>query len=171
MKIQSLSYEELEKKYGGLLRMFASWRITDQMPEDLYQELRLVLWKAQQAYRSSKGAAFSTYLYRACLNKVGKLRDKTFAQKRVPAKARVPLCSEQHELAESSYCSMCFELPSVELDTEVIDLLAAASTEAKKVARLVLHDVKRSAWLEKSHLTQDQLKKGISDLKQVLQRR
>ena len=168
--VKTLSYEELEKKFGGILRTFASWRIVDQTYEDLYQELRLVLWNAQRAYRPGGKAAFQTYLYRACVNKVGKLLHKTRAQKRVPKDLLVTLC-DGHVGEPSGYCAVCHELPTTELDTEIFDLLMNASLEAQQLAGLVLYgDTTRDSWLRRG-LTNGQIKKGINDLKEVLQRR
>ena len=167
-ELRDVPFEELEKQWGGMLRRFALWRISGYEYDDLYQEMRLVLHKAQQSYDPTRGAAFITYLWRACLNKVGKLRHQTGAQKRVPQDSLVPLCLGDHAY-DQVYCSACRELPSTINDTEVFDLLEGTSAEARRIAELSLYgETTRSEWLRRG-MTPQQIKRGVSELKELLQ--
>ena len=85
------TYEALEKQWMPLLRMFANWRIGMENA-DLLQELRIILFNAQEKYDPGRGVAFKTYLFRALLNRVLKLRQRINAVKaRVPPGMHVPL--------------------------------------------------------------------------------
>ena len=168
VEIRTVSYERLERQWSGMLRRFASWRIDGYDYDDLYQELRIVLYNAQRSYDPAKGAAFITYLWRACLNKVGKLRYQVAAQKRIPRGMLTPLCLGEHAHDMLAYCSTCHELPYVYDDVEVFELLEGASEEARKVATLALRgETTRAAWLKRG-MTPRAIRKGVNDLKSIL---
>lgn len=94
------AYEALEKQWMPLLRMFANWRIGMES-EDLLQELRIILFNAQGKYDPDRGVAFKTYLFRALLNRVLKLRQQINAVKaRVPPGMHVPLDGAPEPAAE-----------------------------------------------------------------------
>jgi RNA polymerase sigma factor (sigma-70 family) len=169
ISVKSLSYEELERQWSGMLHRFATWRVPSYDYADVYQELRIVLWKAQQSYNPRRGVAFTTFLYRACVNKVGKLLDHTRARKRVPTDMQLQLCDDQHQ--ERRWCTVCKELPSTVMSTEAFDLLSMSSPEEQQLAGLVLYGyTRRSEWVRLG-LTEEQIKRGIIDLKRVMKRR
>ena len=165
--MRATSFEELEHQWRGMLRRFASWRIPGYEYEDLHQELCVVLYNAQRSYDPNKGAAFITYLYRACLNKVRKLRHQSGALKRIPQDMVVPLCAGDH-LNGYSYCATCTELPQVVDNLEVFELLEGVSPEARRVAELSLYgDTSREKWIERG-MTPQEIKKGVEELKELL---
>ena len=84
-------YQELERQWTPLLRIFARWRIGME-EEDLMQEMRIVLLKAQASYEPDSGATFKTYLFRSLLNRALKLRKMVNGTaSRIPPSAYVPI--------------------------------------------------------------------------------
>lgn len=167
-EVSEISFEELEKQWGGMLRRFASWRIDGYDYDDLYQELRIVLYNAQRSYDATKGAAFITYLWRSCLNKVGKIRHQSAAQKRIPRDRLVSLCTDNHPY-DQEHCPTCHVLPQTTNDTEVFDLLEGTSPEARRIAELSLYgETTRSEWLNRG-MTPQQIKKGVKELRELMQ--
>lgn len=165
---KQMSYEALEKQWGGMLRRFI-WNIPGMDREDVLQELRIVLMLAQQRYDPDRGCAFSTYLWRACVNKVGKLLYKTKeVKKRIPAWMIISLCEGDHSTSESTYCPSCLELPWYLDDVEVLDLMTGESQEVQMLAGLILRgESTRKSW-EQRGLSSSQIKQGVTGLKDLL---
>jgi len=164
-----MSYPELETQWLGMLRRF-TWNIDGMDSEDVLQELRIVLMLAQKKYDPTLGYAFSTYLWRACLNRVGKLLYQTReVKRRVPVRLIFPLCEGEHGGEDrKGYCSTCLGLPSYHDDMEIMELLSDAPQEVLMVAGLVLRgeDTRRS-W-ELRGMTPEQIKTGVAGLKDLL---
>ena len=151
INVTQVPFERLEELWRPLLSKFAGWNIG--LPrEDLYQELLLVLWRAQTGYSPDKGASFQTYLYTALLNKVGTLNHRLNGTKsRVPTSFLVPLCDGLHSREER--CGICGVATATD-DVSAIDALSALRTKD-------LHAVMR-AYAERKP---DQIKKARSILK------
>jgi len=64
-----LSFTELNERWTPLMHKFAT-RCSSPDYDDVMQELRIRLWRAQRGFNPSKGARFGTYLYRAFDNAV-----------------------------------------------------------------------------------------------------
>jgi len=151
VQIGRVPFEQLEERWRPLLSKFASWNIG--MPrEDLYQELLLVLWKAQQGYSPDKKASFQTYLYTALFNKVGTLNHRLNDTKsRIPTSSLIPLCDGFHSSEER--CGICGSAQATD-DVSAINVLSVLD-------RKNLHAVMR-AYTERKP---DQIKKARSILK------
>lgn len=164
-----MSYEELEQQWGGMLHRF-TWDIDGMDRNDVLQELRIVLMLAQKQYDPTRGCAFSTYLWRSCLNKVGKLRHQVRnVKKRVPARMVVSLCEGDHGgTDDSSCCSTCLELPRCIDNVEILELLTGAAKEVRVLAGLILRGERtRRSWKQRG-LTSEQIKRGVNGLKSLL---
>lgn len=168
--VKDLSYIELENQWGGMLHKFSQWRVPGMEYDDVKQELRIVLYKAQQKYNSRKPAAsFTTYIYRAFLNKVRKLEDRTTALKRIPTNNLLPLCDSSHD--EGAWCLTCTYPPMAYDNTELLDLLGHASPEAQQIAVMSLRgETSRTSWIE-SGLSNEQIKVGLKELKGLIRPR
>ena len=163
-----MPYAELETQWLGMLRRF-TWDIDGMDKEDVLQELRIVLMMAQKKFDPTLGYAFSTYLWRACLNKVGKLLHQSKGVKRrIPARMIIPLCEGDHTGEARGYCSTCLGLPTYHDNTEVMELLSGAPQEVLKLAWLILRgDATKRTWEQKG-MTPQQIKVGITGLKGLL---
>ena len=151
VNVNQVPFGQLEEQWRPLLSKFASWNIG--MPrEDLYQELLLVLWKAQRGYSSDKKASFQTYLYTALFNKVGTLNYRLNGTKsRVPSSALIPLCDGFHP--DEERCGICGSAQATD-DVSAINALSALD-------RKDLHAVMQ-AYTERKP---DQIKRARSILK------
>jgi hypothetical protein len=173
VQIKDVPYEDLEKQWAGMLHRFV-WRIEGIDPEDILQELRVVLMNAQQRFDPAKGVAFSTYLWRACKNRVGKLRHQTLnVKKRIPPTQQVVFCDMEHSdtmYTEIRYCSICRQLP-VEIDsTEMFDLLFGTSKDVRVLANLIVGGYRTRKTWEEYGLTSEQIKSGMAGLRTLLRK-
>jgi len=153
--IKSLTFEELERKFTPLITKFSRYAIPGMGPDDIAQELRLVLAKAQRNYDPSRGeSGFLHYLYRAFENRMGQLAYKPQAQKRVPLAAQVPLDD--------------VDVPGAETGFERVELEAGLGRDASRLVGLVLdRDItSRRGWRE--HLGERELGGAIRELRQHL---
>ena len=161
---KELAFDVLAKKWEPLLNKFASWKFGMEY-EDLYQEMLLLLYKAQNSFDPSRHTSFITYLYRAALNRVRHLKHVTTELQRViPQHALVPLCDGTgcaHFDPNGTYH------PSIVDDVSGIDLLVGASAPAKKVASLFAKGVSVNN-LTIHGLTKQQADTGLRELKQLL---
>lgn len=166
-----MSYEDLEAQWAPMLHRFARWNIPGKDYDDLYQEMRIVLFKSQQTYDPAKGAKFITFLWRGCLNKIRKIRHQAIGvQKAVPEGMLDRLCDGDHGPHEHGYCLWCQQLPSVEDDNEVFELLTGAPREAQWLAGLIFYgESHRWEWRRRG-MTDKQIESGTEALKQFMQR-
>ncbi|KKK87078.1 hypothetical protein LCGC14_2756840 [marine sediment metagenome] len=162
--VKDTPFGVLEAQWERMLHKFAQWN-TGMEREDVYQELRLLLFHAQQCYDPSKGAAFSTYLYNSCLNKVRNLEGRIKNVKsRVPPAMLSPLCTNDEHVGRG--CAHV-ELATVD-DTEELELLGNASPEARRIAALILRgEGRRRDWAQFG-LSPEQIKAGVKELKGLL---
>lgn len=164
--IKDIPYDELEERWTAMLHKFAKWNIPGMEYEDILQELRIVLFNAQKSFKPKGRAAFITFLYRACLNKVRKLEHKTKAKKRIPPNVLIPICRGDH--SGGGFCEMCGGVPYLRDNTEVLDLLGTASPEAQIIALKALHgETSKEDWKAEG-LTSGQIEQGIRELKELL---
>ncbi|KKL12933.1 hypothetical protein LCGC14_2530800 [marine sediment metagenome] len=164
-----MPYQELETQWLGMLRRF-TWNIDGMEREDVLQELRIVLMLAQKKYDPTLGYAFSTYLWRACLNRVGKLLHQTReVKRRVPVRLIFPLCDGEHGGEDRrGYCSTCLGLPKYNDDVEIMELLSNVSQESLMIAGLILRgESTRQSW-ELRGMNPEQIKEGVAGLKALL---
>ena len=162
--VKDIPFEKFEAQWEGMLFKFARWN-TGMEQEDVYQELRILLFRAQGLFDPSKGAAFSTYLYNGCLNKVRNLEGRVKnIRSRIPPAMVSPLCTDEVCLG---YSCAHVELETTD-DVEALELLSDASLEARWIAALVLRgETRRRDWTEFG-MTPEQIKVGVKELKGLL---
>jgi DNA-directed RNA polymerase specialized sigma24 family protein len=127
--IRETKYDELEKQYTRLIGKFAQWPVHGLAPEDIAQELRLVLLKAGKRYDPDRGCGFMHYLYRAFSNRMGQLAAMSRKKKRVPPESLVQLEDAAdpfgHELGyervelETGLSPVCLKLVKAVLDDDM----------------------------------------------------
>ena len=163
---RSLTYEELEQQWSPLLHKFANWKF-GMDEEDILQELRIVLWKAQRQYDPTWGVKFITYLYRALLHKTGQLRDRVQRTKcRVPPASLVTLLDFSEPMTSTKF--KMFRQCMVYDDTTIFDCTAGFSQEAEEIARLILDGERTKKSWESHGLTLSQIRIGLKDLRASL---
>ena len=156
MKEMGSNYELLEMQWRPLLCKFAGWFIPGFAQSDLLQELRVVLWEAQEKYDSDRGS-FKTFLYRACLNHMLDLNKSQRCQKRYPKQP--PISLEEVVI-----------LPAVEDDLEDIEtqeFVTRLSPTAQIVCKNILSDILRKDW----GLNSFQKKSALIEIKGAFQQK
>jgi len=127
-------------------------------PEDLAQELRLILLRSQKLYNPNRGTKFITYLYKAFDSKLKKIwRDTQGRKKHIP----VNLVSYMGH-SEITYPTATRD------DISDIDLLTGLGNNARQLAEQVLMgNTKRKDWLA-AGMNKEEVKSGLSDLRLAL---
>ena len=161
MEIRKTPFEELEKQWEPLIYKFAQKHTLPNVDvEDVAQELRLVLSKAQDKYDEKRDCKFDTYLYRAFDNTCKLMyRNSQGFKKHIPANQIIHIGSNFTEENQ----------PSFE-DDEIkhIDLLVGLGAEANKLGGLIIGGMgTRDKWLS-AGMTKEQIKKAKKELKQAL---
>lgn len=149
-----------------LLERFCSY--TERMPgfnsnvytrEDVLQELRIRLQRAQEKYDPSKGVKFVTYLWKTCFNRIEQLY-----RKQNGTRSRVP---------QGLICYFPYDDFGLRVfdDHSAVDLLYGAPAEVHKLAQLILAGAEdREEW-KKHGLTDGQIEQGVAGLKDLLEER
>lgn len=154
-----LSFTDLEAQWAPLINKFSyKYIIPGYEPEDLAQELRLILLKSQKLYNSDRGTKFITYLYKAFDFKLIKIwRGVQGRKKNVPANL----------VSYIGYTKK--EYPATTRDNiGDIDLLTGLGNNARQVAEQVLMgNTKRKDWLA-AGMNKEEVKSGLFDLRLAL---
>ncbi len=153
-----MEYNKLEEQWRPLIYKFSTkYVIPGFDAEDLAQELRLILLRADQLFDPNKGTKFITYLYAAFDSKLKKLhRDVQGRKKNVPANM-VSYISE----------GIDFQFKE-EPNYDDVDLFTGLSFEATQIGSLVLSGKEKSKeWLA-AGMTKDEIKLGILELSKAL---
>ncbi len=163
---RDISYEVLEVQWRPLLERFCSY--TERMSgfnsnvhtrEDVLQELRIRLERAQKSYDPSRGVKFVTYLWRTCFNRIEQLyRKQNGTQVRIP----------QHLTCYFPYDDFGLEVFD---DHSAIELLYGAPAEVSKLAQLILGGAESREEWTKNGLTEEQIEQGVAGLKNLLEER
>ncbi|KKL07746.1 hypothetical protein LCGC14_2582930 [marine sediment metagenome] len=161
------TYEQLEEQWGPLLERFCKRVDTSESREDILQELRIVLMRAQQKYDSSRGVKFVTYLWSACSNRIGNLYRARNKASRIPQELIEPLSRGVYFNGDEE-CWIERTQPAAYDDHTAVEALYGAPWEAQAIAQLVLGGVETKRGWRESGLTNEQIEKGISDLSSVL---
>ena len=149
--IKELSFNDLERRFRPLIAKFSHWPIYGMDPDDIAQELRIVLAKAQGNYDPNRGeSGFLHYLYRAMQNRMGQLASRPQRKKRVPPALQASLDDANPGVRESGF--------------ERVELEAGLSPPALKLVRLILDRglTAQSQWRE--HLSPDELSVAVDEL-------
>ena len=155
--VRTTPYEDLLQQWKPLIYKFSRWNIGVD-PDDLYQELSIILYAAQQRYDPSRGASFGTYLYRALITRVRKLYQQVNKRKkRVPPSCIVPL-EKHHENI----------LNATDEQLELVELLANVTDDAKSVARCILAGAEKPRDQLLLGLSNKQINQGTTELRRLL---
>lgn len=152
--IEGLSFEFLDKKYKPLMHKFdKKYTLKGYDTDDIIQELRITLFKAQQLYDPTRGASFITYLYTAFDSRMkGIYRDTQGRKKDIPVK-------------RISSLNLIVETPIVrnnELDN--IDVLTGLGEEARIISEQVLKgNTSNKSWLA-AGLSQKEIRLGKKEI-------
>ena len=153
--IKSLSFNDLEKRFRPLIAKFSHWPIFGMDSDDIAQEMRIVLAKAQKNYDPDRGeSGFLHYLYRAMQNRMGQLAGRPQRKKRVPPTMRASLDDVTPSIRESGF--------------DRVELEAGLSPPALKLVRLILDRglIAKAQWRE--HLSTDELMDATEELRMHL---
>lgn len=123
--VRDMTYSELEKRYTPLIIKFSRSYVSGMDSDDIAQELRVVLARAQRNYDPNRGeSGFMHFLYCAFQNRMGQLACRPRARKRVPLTMQMPLEG--------------VDAPSHESGFERVELEAGLSPTGRKIVRSVL---------------------------------
>lgn len=154
------SFEELYNQWKDLIYKF-SWKyiIPGWEHEDIEQELKIALLRAQETFDPDKHVLFKTYLYKVLDSKMKVLyRDTQGRKKHIPEKTLTRFSAfEGYE-------------PYVLDNTDTIDVLQGLSPQAVKLGTLIItspRKTRKSDWLL-SGLTKEEVTTGLKDLREAL---
>ena len=154
-EINNTPFTEFEAQWGGMLNKFAGWNDFGMEREDILQELRIVLYRAQQQYDPQRGVKLSTYLYRAFLNRTKKMRDRALGK---TVKRQVPF----------STMSTLEGLDMLDQE-DILDETIATSQlndDGTRLAKLIIDGYGWKEWLSK--MTPKAINTGLADIKRQL---
>lgn len=149
--IKALSFNDLERRFRPLIAKFSCWSIYGLDPDDIAQEMRIVLAKAQENYDPSRGeSGFLHYLYRAMQNRAGQLAGRPRCKKRVPPTLQTSLDDVDAGTREVGFAR--------------VELEVGLSPPAFKLVQLILdRGLTRAQWSE--HFTADELSAAVEELR------
>ena len=105
-------YITLIKNHEGILHKVIKLYVDDaEDKKDLYQEVLLQGWKSFESFKGD--AAFSTWLYKVCLNTVLTFKRREIKFKEVIADAELPAGTQDNDNAEFLYY-LIKQLPEVD---------------------------------------------------------
>lgn len=166
--IKSMSFEDLMKQWTPLIEKFSSWNVRNMDRDDVRQEMLLSLWNAQRTWDFNK-ASFKTYFYKLCTNRLIYLEHiYNNRQCRNPLGELISLDFTDEGFSDNylkDFADTSNELENAEIYTDIY----SASNEAKIIALDILGDLSPKDWGERFDLTQQEIEKGITELKNILE--
>lgn len=154
------SYDELEKQYAKLLNKFSSWYIPNMDRDDIKQELRAVLFKANNQFDSTKNVRFLTYLYTAFNNTIKKLSYRSMGQNTYTPQIPISIDDCYNETVV---------IPDMDpYDSDLFEIVGLASPNTQLVAQLLtagfsLRDLQNV-------LAKQDIQTALAELKRLLKR-
>lgn len=154
MNAKELSFDFLDNKYKPLMHKFANkYSIPGYDIDDIIQELRMSMMKAQEMYDPNKGAAFGTYLQKTFDSKMKSIWIREQGRKKnIPAKKIISI-------------ALIVEKPIInqnELDD--IEMLTGLSKEATILSKEILKgNTSNISWLA-TGLTQREIRLGKQEI-------
>lgn len=150
-RVSDIPYDELERRYTPLIMRFSRWSIYGMDSDDIAQELRMILARAQRNYDPERGeSGFLHYLYRAFQNRMGQLAQKHKCKKRVPPALTCSLDDVSPQARESGF--------------ERVELMTGLSPEATRLAQMIIDgESKKSQWQRR--LTDSELAAAVRELR------
>lgn len=166
MDSKELSFEILDKKYEAMMHKFnLKYKIPGYDTDDIIQELRITLMKAQQLYdeRNKSSTSFSTYIYVAFNNTMMKIfRDTQGRKKNIPSK-RISSIENM-----DGYILGISEYASNDIEVEQIDFLTGLGKEATLLGeQILMGNTNRNSWLA-AGLSRREIRKGKIEIGKAL---
>lgn len=107
-EFEELSFEEVLKRYTGLIKKFASPYQSIYDFDDLFQVGSIALWKAYERYDMKKGCTFTTYAYNQVHFAIQTYhRDMTYKFSNKLSKVRGIMTCDMSELLERDNQNFC----------------------------------------------------------------
>lgn len=153
-----MGYNELEEQWRPLIYKFSmKYTIPGYDVEDIAQELRMILFKADRLFDPNRGTKFITYLYASFNDKIIKLyRDVQGRKKHVPAN-------------KISYIPDGFDFfHKEETNYDDIDLFTGLSFPASQISSLVLDGKENRKEWQDSGMTKEDIRTGLIELRHAL---
>ena len=154
-----MEYNKLEERWRPLIHKFSTkYTIPGYDIEDISQELRVVLLRADQLYDPSKGTKFITYLYSAFDSKCKKIyRDVQGRKKHIPENIINHISGGYDYLYKKE-----------ESNYDNIDLFTGLSFSASQIVALVLEGKEKKKEWKASGMTKEDIRLGLIELRHAL---
>ncbi len=155
MNSHKVSFEILDIKFKPLMHKFSNqYKIPGYDTDDIIQELRLSLLRAQQLYNPLRGVSFMTYLYRAFDHKMKLLYRNVQGRKKDIPQNRISYIHEEHVMEPSI----------IDENLDTAELLAGLGKEAKKLSEQILQgNIHHKGWLA-AGLSREEIEHGTNEL-------
>ena len=155
MDSHSLSFEMLDLKFKPLMHSFDNkYRIPGYDTDDIIQELRLSLLRAQQLYDPDRKVSFMTYLYTAFNFKMRLLYRTVQGRKKDIPVNRISYIHEENII----------EPFLIDRNLDTVELLAGLGKEAKELSEQILKgNANKKGWLA-AGLSEEEIEHGTQEL-------
>ncbi|MEK0326091.1 MAG: sigma factor [Nitrosopumilus sp.] len=155
MDSHSLSFEMLDLKFKPLMHSFDNkYRIPGYDTDDIIQELRLSLLRAQQLFNPNREVSFMTYLYTAFDFKMKLLYRTVQGRKKDIPVNRISYIYEENTI----------EPHMIDKNLDTVELLAGLGKEARKLSEQILRgNVNKKSWLA-AGLSEEEIEHGTQEL-------
>ena len=149
------TFEILDKKYKPLMHKFNNhYKIPGYETDDIIQELRLSLLRAQQLYNPTREVSFMTYLYKAFDYKMKLLYRNVQGRKKDIPVNRISYIHEEHVMEPSV----------IDDNLDTAEILAGLGKEARKLSEQILEgNINHKGWLA-AGLSREEIEHGKAEL-------
>jgi len=159
MDVKELPFEFLDKKYKPLMHKFDNrYVIPGYDTDDIIQELRMSMVKAQKEYSPNRGAEFGTFLYNVFNNRMrGIYRDIQGRKKDIPIRKISSLDMIGHLIGATAPVHE-------DIETSAIDIQTGLGKEATTLSNEILKgNTSNRSWLA-AGLTQREILLGKQEI-------
>lgn len=155
MDVKGSSFETLDTKYKPLMHSFDNrYKIPGYDTDDVIQELRLSLLRAQQLFNPSREVSFMTYLYTAFDFKMKLLYRTVQGRKKDIPVNRIQYIHEENTI----------EPFTIDSNLDTVELLAGLGKEAKRLSEQILRgNADYKGWLA-AGLSEEEIEHGTQEL-------
>ena len=155
MDVKGSSFESLDNKFKPLMHSFDNkYKVPGYDTDDVIQELRLSLLRAQQLYNPDRKVSFMTYLYTAFNFKMKLLYRTVQGRKKDIPVNRISYIHEENII----------EPFIVDVNLDTVELLAGLGKEAKELSEQILKgNADKKGWLA-AGLSEEEIEHGTQEL-------